>query len=60
VWVDTFDMMKGIGADKSCMPSDAGEPDLSNGDFNGVFDYGVAPNGMQAPLLFLGDCRDAR
>ena len=58
IWVDTFDYMKGSTPDRSCMPTDGGEPDLSSGGFVGVFDYATSPSGPQAPMIFFGDCRD--
>ena len=58
IWVDTFDFIKGNTPDRSCMPSDGGQPNLSSGGFRAIFDYATSPSGPQAPMLFFGDCRD--
>lgn len=60
VWVDTYDMFSKPSArqDKSCFPSDGGQPDFTAGGFKGYYDYGQTPGGQMGAVLFFGDCRD--
>ena len=53
ILVDTFTFEYSGGA---CEPSDGGQPDLSAGHFNGVFDVEQTEDGAINGVIFYGSC----
>ncbi len=53
ILVDTFTFEYSAG---SCFPSDGGQPDLSAGGFNGVFDIEQTSDGAINGVVFYGSC----
>jgi hypothetical protein len=55
VLIDTYTFEYSSGS-SACIPPDGGQPDLSNGDFNGVFDVEETDDGAVNSVIFYGSC----